>query len=352
MDMLTRARRLTLTSFMLGIALMAGALAQVACGRGSASARSAQSSAAAHGRLAAQQAHSASSYQTGIGDEQTEMFTDAHWRQLHTRIVRYIAPYDVAYDGTSLARATAWIHAAESQHQQILMAFYHSERSPTHMPSVTLYERDVKRFMKLFPEIRQYQPWNEANRGNVAHMFASPSAVASAKYYQALKRACHVCTVVGLDILDQQNVIPSLDYIAEFKREINRLQTVMPSVWGLHDYSDTNRFQSIRTRAIVAAVPGQVWLTETGGIVQFGSGFSNVRGSGLKRAANALTYMFGLAASNPRITRLYIFQWTGSNASARFDAGLTDVHYRPRAGYVVVCHHLQGAHCNVQVSSH
>jgi hypothetical protein len=289
---------------------------------------------------------------TGIGDEQSQMFSDPHWQQLHTKIARYIAPYDVAYHAYYLSQITSWIRAAEAQHQQILIAFYHSEYTPTKMPSVALYERDIKRFMKLFPEIRQYQPWNEANRGNVAHMFDSPTAVESARYYQVIKRACHTCTTVGLDILDQQNVYPTLSYIEEFKREIYRLKTVMPSTWGLHNYSDTNRGSSLRTRAVLAAVPGNVWLTETGGIVNFGSAFPNVRGSGLRRAAKALSYMFSIASSNSRIQRLYVFQWSGSSASARFDAGLTDVHDVPRPGYVVVCKYLHAAHCNVKVSNH
>jgi hypothetical protein len=295
---------------------------------------------------------SAFGYLTGIGDEQTEMFTDKLWRQLHTSIVRYIVPYDAAYSPTDLALVGSWITAARVQKQRILIAFYHSRRTPLLMPSMGIYQRDVKKFMKLFPQVREYQPWNEANRGYVRNMFASPSAVASAQYYQALKRACPSCTVVGLDILDQQNVLPSLNYIAQFKAEIGRLRTVMPSVWGLHNYSDTNRGSSLRTRAILAAVPGQVWLTETGGIVNFGPSFPNVSGSGLTRAARALSYMFSLASSNSRIKRLYIFQWTGSAASARFDAGLTDVHFKPRPGYVVVCRHMHAAHCNVTASHH
>ncbi|HEY2140769.1 MAG TPA: hypothetical protein VGG98_01765 [Solirubrobacteraceae bacterium] len=302
-----------------------------------------------HARIT--KAHAATSYLVGIGDEQPEMFTDPLWLQLHTKIARYIAPYDAAYHVQDLTRARQWISVAEAQHVQVLVAFYHSERTPTVLPSVALYQRDVKRFMKLFPKVRQYQPWNETNRGNVAHAFSSPSAFAAAQYYQALKRACSSCTVVGLDILDQQNVSPTMEYIAEFKRAIGRLRTNMPSIWGLHNYSDTNRFQSSRTRAILNVVPGQVWLTETGGIVQFGGAFPNRRGSGLTRSANALTYMFNLAGSNSRIKRLYIFQWSGATSAARFDAGLTDPHHKPRKGYVVVCRHVHGMRCSVKLSN-
>jgi hypothetical protein len=304
-------------------------------------------------------AHSASSYLTGIGDEQPQMFTNPLWLQLHTKIVRYIAPYDVAagisslqscYHHAACQAAARWIELASATHQRVLVAFYHSERSPTRLPSVGLYERDVRAFIKLFPAVHEYQAWNEANRGNVRHLFSSPSPSASAQYYQALKRDCRRCTVVGLDILDGQNIAPTLRYIAEFKRQIGRLHTIMPSVWGLHNYSDTNRFSTLRTRAVLAAVPGQVWLTETGGVVQFGGAFPNHHGSGLIRAARALQYMFRIAASQSRIRRLYIFQWSGATASARFDAGLMDPHYKPRQGYVVVCGHLHAAKCHLQVS--
>jgi hypothetical protein len=297
-------------------------------------------------------AHAASRYLVGIGDEQTEMFSNPLWQQLHTKIARYIAPYDAVAHRDSIERATAWIHAAEEAHMQILVAFYHSEHTPTILPSVALYRHDVQKFIKRFPHVRQYQAWDEANRGQIPHYLASPSASATAQYYQALKRLCTTCTVVGLDVLDGSNIGPTLRYIAEFKSEVGKLDAVMPNVWGLHDYSDVNRMESWRTREVSRAMPGAIWLTETGGIVQFGGDFTNRNGSGLSRAAKVLNYMFNLAGSESQIKRLYIYNWTGGANSARFDAGLTDSRFRPRSGYVIVCRHLHGAKCNVKVSSH
>ncbi|HXC22959.1 MAG TPA: hypothetical protein VNU28_00110, partial [Solirubrobacteraceae bacterium] len=134
-------------------------------------------------------AKAASSYLTGIGDQQTEMFTNPLWTQLHTKIARYIAPYDAAVRPYSLQLAREWITAAEADHQQVLVAFYHSEYTPTKMPSVALYQRDVQKFIKLFPHVRQYQPWNEANRGTIVEIvkrkrhiaLVSPSALQSAQ---------------------------------------------------------------------------------------------------------------------------------------------------------------------------
>jgi len=262
------------------------------------------------------------------------------------------APYDAAVRPYSLDLARAWIKAAEAQHIQVLVAFYHSEYTPTKMPSIATYKHDVQKFVKLFPHVRQYQSWNEANRGNIPRALASPSAGAAARYYQALIRVCRGCKVVGLDVLDQKNISPTLRYISAFKREIGRLRTVMPRIWGLHNYSDVNGLQSWRTRALGRALGGQVWLTETGGIVQFGGAFPNRRGSGLKRAAKVLGYMFNVAGSQSRIRRLYIYTWTGGTAKTRFDAGLTDAHNKPRPGYLVVCKRLHGAKCNVKVSNH
>jgi hypothetical protein len=299
----------------------------------------------------APRAHASASYLTGIGDEQTTMFSNPLYTQLHTKITRYIAPYDAAVRSDGLAKAREWIGDAEAQHEQVLVAFYHSEHTPTKMPSVATYQKDVAAFVKDFPKVRQYQSWDESNRGNIAHVLASPSATSAAEYYQALARVCKGCSAIGLDVLDAANISPTLRYISEFKREVRRLHIAMPKIWGLHNYSDVNRLESWRTRELIKAFGGQVWLTETGGVVQFGPTFLNKHGAGLTRAAKVLKYMFSLAAAHSQIKRLYIYDWSGGTASTRFDAGLTNAKDQPRAGYIVVCRQLRGAACSVKTAS-
>jgi hypothetical protein len=334
----TNMRRMQLTSrlpaLVASIALLAGLLAAPS----------------ATGRAAPPRAHAASRYLTGIGDEDAHMFRNGLWTRLHTKIVRYIAPYDAVAHRDSLNRAITFIQLAEATHQQVLVAFYHSEHTPTKLPSVAQYQRDVKKFVKLFPYVKQYQSWDESNRGNVPHAFSSPSAGAAARYYQALLRSCTHCTVIGLDVLDAANIGPTLSYISEFKQEIGHLKTVMPKIWGLHNYSDINRLESWRTRELIHALGGQVWLTETGGIVKFGGAYPNRNGSGLTRAAKVLKYMFNVAASQSQVKRLYIYNWTGGNNSTRFDAGLTNARAQPRAGYVVVCRQLHAASCSAKLA--
>ena len=69
-----------------------------------------------------------------------------------------------------------------------------------------------------------------------------------------------------------------------------------------------------------------MWLTETGGIVQFNPELpehprirSDARGQG------AQVHVLGRGA-DPQIARLYIFDWTGGVDATHFDAGLMDRH--------------------------
>jgi hypothetical protein len=279
--------------------------------------------------------------QTGIGDNNPKMFGSPYYRALNTTISRYVAPYDVADRPGDLAVVNAWITAAEAQHVQPLIAFYHSRLRPNQLPSVARYTLEIKRFIALYPQITAYSAWNEANRGTVTapgeSSIRGPSPSQSASYYLALKGACARCTIVGLDVLDSTNVASTIRYIHAFQRDVHGH---LPSIWGLHNYSDTNRFRNAGTKAVLAAVRGQLWLTETGGVVKFGSEFPNRNGSGLERAKRALAYAFKLAQSNRRIMRLYIFDWFGVARTARFDAGLMDSRGKPRPSYAVVRRYL------------
>jgi len=53
--------------------------------------------------------------------------------------------------------------------------------------------------------------------------------------------------------------------------------------------------------------------------------------------------LFKLAALSRRITRLYVYQWTGARAPrrTRFDAGITNVHGKPRPAYCVIYRQLR-----------
>ena len=193
------------------------------------------------------------SYLTGIGDESARCSATRCGTQLHTKIVRYIAPYDAVAHSYSLDQAINFIQAAEAQHQQVLVAFYHSEYTPTKLPSVAQpTSATCRSSSSCFPHVRQYQSWDEANRGNVAARVRQPlGGRRRRKYYQALStrvQGLHRDRARRARCAEHRS---DAEYISEFKREIGRLQTVMPKIWGLHNYSDVNRLESWRTRELV-----------------------------------------------------------------------------------------------------
>ncbi len=280
--------------------------------------------------------------QVGIGDENPTLFANPAFVALHVKIARYFAPYDVATGRSigALYSLEVWLSDAQAAGVQPLVAFYHNTASAKKLPSIATYTRDVKLFIARFPQVRLLQPWNEVNRGNVGGRggFSSPSAKQSAGYYLALKKACPTCTIVGLDVLDSTSPAATIRYINQFKAAVGRRN--VPKLWGLHNYSDTNRFNDRGTRAVLADVPGQVWLTETGGLAKLSPSFK----FSLSRQARATSYMFRLADAHAKITRLYIYQFYGAKNERKtsFDAGLTNHAGTPRPAYCILYKHLLG----------
>jgi hypothetical protein len=278
----------------------------------------------------------------GIGDENPLMFTNPAYQRLGVKVARYFTAYDVASgsDPTALFYLQSWLTAAQAAGVQPLIAFYHNNQSPKKMPSVATYTKDMQDFVAMFPNVKVLTPWNEANRGNVRARndnYDSPTAKQAAQYYLALKKVCPQCTIVGLDVLDSTSPSATIRYINQFKHDVTKKH--MPRIWGLHNYSETNRFEDSGTRAMLADVPGQVWLTETGGLAEFKPSFN----FNLARQKKATKYMFSLADSSSRIKRLYIYSWYGAaGKNGGFDAGLTNAGGKPRAAYCVVFEHLRG----------
>jgi hypothetical protein len=277
-------------------------------------------------------------YKVGISDQQASTFTNPAYAPLKLSIARYITPYDVMGDSVQLAKLDAWIQAARGAGQRILVSFEHSRKKgkETKLPSVAEFTREIKRFKKAYPFVKDISPWNEVNRrsfklpdGGVEGQPTWNKPKRAAEYYMASRKVFKGANIVALDILDENNVKPALNYIKKFKRYAKPA----PKIWGLHNYSDTNRFGTKRTKAVLKATgKGQLWLTETGGIVALGTSFPY----NLDRAAKALGCMFTLAKTNPRITRLYMYQFNGAPRGARFDAGLINPDNSLRPGYTVV----------------
>jgi hypothetical protein len=280
----------------------------------------------------------ASAYTLGISDQQAATFSNPLFAPLKITAARYITPYDVMDSPADKAALDAWLTAARGANQKILVSFEHSHRGSRAktLPSVAAYTKAIKKFKKAYPFVKEISPWNEVNRqifklGNGYQgqpTWNSPKRVA--QYYMAARKAFPGKTIVGVDVLDEQNVNRTIKYLKSFLRYAKPT----PKVIGFHNYSDTNRFSTTRTKRVLATFPGKVWLTETGGIVTLGTSFP----FSLSRAQRALGCMFTLAKTNPRINALFVYQFNPATdpATARFDAGLINPDGSARPGYDVV----------------
>jgi hypothetical protein len=265
----------------------------------------------------------------GIGENRGSFLGDPRFDQLGIRKVRLIVPYDVVRGGGRRLRDTdGWLQAARDRGLDVLVSFGFSGRRRLrwHLPTTREYRVHVSAFMRRYPWIHEYTTWNEAN-----HKRVQPSGIRplqTALLYRTLRRLCVApqCTTVAVDILLTGSA-RTWRWIRTFKRHAGR----GPHIWGLHNYPDANRGSTRWTRRFLRAVRGEVWFTETGGIVHFGRWHRNER-----RAARAVSHAFRLAELSPRVKRLYLYSWRGVSSNRRWDSGLLSPDGRLRPGYLAV----------------
>ncbi|TMM01489.1 MAG: hypothetical protein E6G10_12940 [Actinobacteria bacterium] len=256
----------------------------------------------------------------GIGDQGAAMFGAPLFRSLRIDKARRVVPWDVMQIRSEVQLTDAWLAAARRAGVEAFISFGASRRNPAKLPSVAQFRAAFQAFRKRYPQVRVYSPWNEVNHKSQPTADRPERAAA---YYEVVRDSCRNCTVVAADVLDQQGFTR---YLARFRRATSG---PTPHLWGLHNYSDTNRFRTRGTRAMLRAVPGQIWVTETGGVARFGRSFP----FDLRRQARATAYTFKLLKLSPRIRRLYVYNWAGAPPGARFDAGLTNADGSPRPAY-------------------
>ena len=143
-------------------------------------------------------------------------------------------------------------------------------------------------------------------------------------------RDCRACTILAADVVDQDNMVR---WVKRFRRAARK----EPRYWGLHNYVDANKFRTTATRALLRATRGEIWLTETGGVVQRNNVSKIVFDTGEAHAAAAVRFLFDrLVPMSPRIRRVYLYNWRASNGPTTWDSALTNADGTPRAAYVEV----------------
>jgi hypothetical protein len=292
--------------------------------------------------LAASPDRSQAAISVGIGEQDASMFTDPLFTKLKVKRARYFPSWNVALKKKEAAWLDIWVGQAQAAGVEPLISFSAALGSrcpakPCKLPSVSEYTKAFKAFRKRWPQVKVVSPWNEANHRSQP-TFKNPTR--AAQYYNVVRSRCSGCKIVAADVIDEVNME---SWLKTFRRTAKK-----PKIWGLHNYRDTNlRKGQVTggTRRLVKAVKGQVWLTETGGIVKFvlPSGGTLFPFSE-SRANKAVKRMFSLAKKyRSRIKRLYIYNWRQPLLSNRFDAGLVKRSGKARPAYSTVRRTLNGS---------
>jgi hypothetical protein len=281
-------------------------------------------------------------YRVGLGEQKPEMFQTASWQSLKLKRVRYLVPWDYAKAQWQRDAVNHYMTQARLARQDVLVTFTaksgcysakgrYSKRKACRAPSTRAYRKAFLAFDKAYPWVKTYSAWNEINHKSQP-TFKSPRKAAS--YYNVLRKYTRKkkIRVMAADMLDTGNMGR---YLAAFKRKAKG----SPKLWGLHNYGDVNRRRTKYTKQMLRSVPGEVWLTETGGIVKLLPSFKRSP----KRAAARTKGMFRLVnrydtrrrGMRSKITRLFVYTFYGESSSARFDAGLVNPDGSPRPAFNV-----------------
>jgi hypothetical protein len=281
-------------------------------------------------------------FTVGISENQPSMFGDPLFGQVGFKQARVIVGYDVALDpaGPEATLLRSYLAGAQSHGIEVLVSFQHTRGDSSKcdqkknigkgickLPSHKAYETAMKAFFTTFPTVKVVSPWNEANH------FTQPtsrSPASAAKFTNTVAKLCKDCKIVAADILDQADDVkassPKFTKTQKYIKDFRKALKVPRTICGIHNYSDVNRFRSTGTKALMSALGcKQYWLTETGGLYDFGSFWSKKTFHGCSKASScqlkATKYMFSQAKANKKIKRLYVYTWFG-DVTPRFDAGL------------------------------
>ncbi len=280
-------------------------------------------------------------YRVGVGEQNSQMFHSSTWQSLKLKRVRYLVPWDYAKHAGQKAEVVGYMNAARFFKQDVLVTFTarrgcyigntYSKKKACRAPRTGAYKKAFLAFDKAFPWVKTYSAWNEINHKSQP-TFKSPKR--AAQYYNVLRKYTRKkkFRAMAADMLDTGNLSR---YLGTFKRHMKG----SPRLWGLHNYGDVNRRRTTFTKLMLRSVPGEVWLTETGGIVKLSPSFkrspsrAKARTKGMFKLVNRYdTKRRGLRS---KITRLFVYTWFGEGASARFDAGLVNPDGSPRPAFSV-----------------
>jgi hypothetical protein len=291
----------------------------------------------------------------GIGDDKGDMFSDPRFLALGVKVVRY----DMSWDALSVTyqrqEVTTWMDAAKKHGLSVLVTIDHSDRviykkvkvhgktkrkafsQSRVLPSEAQYISAFRVFRKRFPWVKEFVTWDETN------CYCEVTYNKEAKiagFYRGMRSACSSCTILAAEFLDvtKQYAVPMKTWVSKLDKALG----FQPGYWGLNDYEDANHLVSTQTRQLLGLVRGNIWLAETGGIVNRHNGTKHPGfPQNATHAAKVDTYILDTIGSlSPRIQRIYLYEWDAKTRLDSWDSALISYNTIPRPGYKVLANTL------------
>lgn len=264
----------------------------------------------------------------GISDNGRAMFSEHSLTRLNIRQARDIVVWNVAVmrDKRPLRAVRAWIQAAQRAGVTPLISF---AGNGDYVPSWPVYAAAIKAFLRDFPQVKTFTPWNEPDWVYRAALANNPKLAAD--YFNVLIRWCHRCAIAAGDVY-----LPA-PQLGWWLRSYGRYLHARPKAWTLHNYYDVREHNTRQLQALYDAVhPRQIWLTEIGGVER--RGHWQFRNQGVFAAARDERFLFSLPRRWHRITRIYHYQWQGTlpGPDTGWDSGLIGPRGVPRPAYWAV----------------
>lgn len=263
----------------------------------------------------------------GVADQRPLFLTNGSFERTLLGRARILVAWDAVRSDGQRAQLDAWFGAARTAGVVPLVTFGKSRTAPDDLPTPERYAAAVREFRSRYPWITEFSTWNEANACGER---TCRRARLVAAWYRQLRILCHGCTLLAADLVDQPN-------LGDWGREFRRNATVQPTRWGLHNYLDANRYTTRYTREALAATEGQLWLTETGGLVDRNNASTTVIPQGFTHAANATGFIFDtLRRVSSRIQRIYFYNWVANPPGFSWDSAFVNHHLQERRSYRVL----------------
>jgi hypothetical protein len=267
----------------------------------------------------------------GIADNKADMFFDPRFAASGITHARVTVSWDALSSPWQAEELDTWLNAARGAHVEPLVSFGHSRIDRRSLPTPERFLFEFRRFRARYPWVKEFAAWNEANHCGEPTCHR-PRLVAA--YYRKMRRECPDCRILAAEVLDMPNMV-------RWVRSFRRAAKEEPRYWGLHNYIDANRGRTSGTRRMLRAVRGQVWFTETGGIVSRTNRRKVTFPESAKHAATATRFLFSnLVPLSRRVTRVYVYHWNTDGPPTTWDSALIGPTGRTRPAYNVVKHVL------------